>query len=325
MSSKKPKITSEDIAHGIVPFSNLLEMELPSKRVLLNPWLREKEIVLCSGFRGIGKTFFGMAIVDAISKGKKFGPWDAETSVPTLYLDGELAKEDMQDRGIEMQLGKDCKSPVYLYSNDLASERGLHNANLLNEDWRDAMREFLVENGIKLIVIDNISSLTAGIDERTKEDWDPTNQWLLSLRFAGVSSILFHHVSKKGDQRGTSSREDNIDCSILLKHPNGYTPDEGCRFVVHFTKNRVKSNEHHLITDLEFKYKSGKWHWEHAQKDVKFDVYQLLNDGISQAKIAKELGLSAGRISQIKYEAMRDGILTKNGKLTNTGWHIIQN
>lgn len=325
MSPKSSKITSEDIAHGILSFSNLIEMELPPKRRLMSPWLREKEIVLCSGFRGIGKTFFCMAIVDAISKGEKFGPWDAETSIPILYIDGELAKEDMQDRAIEMQIGKNCKSPVFLYSNDFASENGLQNANLLNGVWRDAMREFLVENEIKLIVIDNISSLAAGIDERTKEDWDPVNQWLLSLRFSGISSILLHHVSKKGDQRGTSSREDNIDCSILLKKPDGYTPDEGCRFIVHFTKNRVKSGEHHLITDLEFKYNSGKWHWEHVQKDAKFDVYQLLNDGMTQAKIAKELGLSPGRISQIKYEAMQDGILTKNGKLTEIGWHIVLN
>ena len=42
---------------------------------------------------------------------------------------------------------------------------------------------------IKLWVIDNLASLAAGLDENKKRDWDPVNQFLLELRFAGISTI----------------------------------------------------------------------------------------------------------------------------------------
>jgi hypothetical protein len=325
MSPKSSKITAEEISHGLLSFSNLVEMELPPKKIFLHPWLCEKSITLISGWRGVGKTFFALAIANAITKDQQVGPWKTENAATCLYVDGELPKEDMQDRAKEMQIGIKGARPIYLYSNDYFSAIGLPTANLLNSNWRNAMRRALIENEIKLLIIDNLSSLAPGYDECSKEDYDPINQWLLSLRFAGISVILLHHVNKRGDQRGTSGREDNIDNSIILKHPEGYTPSEGCEFIAHFTKNRVRSGDHHLIADLKFKYNAGKWHWEQGAKDTKFQVYELLNDGFSQNQIAKELKLTAGRISQIKYEAVKDGILTRSGKLTKTGWYVVQN
>jgi putative DNA primase/helicase len=304
-------------------FEEFIEAQFPPKKMFLHPWLTEKSITLISGWRGIGKTFMGLAIVSAVSKGQQFGPWKTETPVKCMYIDGELPKEDMQERAQEMSICSGSVTPAYIYSNDHASSMGLAQANLLDAVWRKAMLLYLVDMEIKLVVIDNISSLAPGIDESRKDEWDPVNQWLLQLRFHGISVILLHHVGKKGDQRGTSGREDNIDTSIILKHPDGYTPADGCRFITRFTKNRVRSGDHHLITDLQFDYQAGSWNWEQAQKDAKFDVYEMLDKGLSQKKIASELGLSQGRVSQIKHEAVLDGILDKNGKLTTVGWAVV--
>jgi len=75
------------------------------------------------------------------------------------------------------------------------------------ESWRTKMKSLLVARKVKLWVIDNLASLTSGLDENAKKDWDPINSWLLELRFAGISTIMLHHVNKDGGQRGTSARE----------------------------------------------------------------------------------------------------------------------
>ena len=56
---------------------------------------------------------------------------------------------------------------------------------------------------------------------------------------------------KDGGQRGTSAREDNLDISIMLKKPHDYTPEDGARFIVHFSKARVSTSRLNLIGDTE--------------------------------------------------------------------------
>jgi putative DNA primase/helicase len=119
------------------------------------------------------------------------------------------------------------------------NQHGLPRANLIDDDWRKMMKALLLANGIKLWVADNIASLAPGIDENSKQEWDPVNQWLLELRFAGITTIFLHHANKDGGQRGTSGREDNIDISILLDWPSGYTGGDGCKFVAKFKKARL--------------------------------------------------------------------------------------
>ena len=105
---------------------------------------------------------------------------------------------------------------VYIYSDAYANSLGLPRANLVSEIWRTTMKRILTTRGIKLWMLDNLASLAPGIDESSKCDWDPINQWLLELRFKGISTVMLHHEGKGGDQRGTSGREDNIDYSLSL-------------------------------------------------------------------------------------------------------------
>jgi len=90
----------------------------------------------------------------------------------------------------------------------------------------------------KVMILDNLASLTFGIDENIKEDYDPINQWLISLRFRGISVIMVHHAGKGGEQRGSSAREDNIDISIELSHPVNYKPEDSAAFNIEFKKAR---------------------------------------------------------------------------------------
>ena len=82
------KISQEDI---IMSASDFVSLDIPEKEEYLTPWLKGNSIGLGSGWRGIGKSFFAMGILNAISNGEPFGPWECKKAVPCLYLDGEMA------------------------------------------------------------------------------------------------------------------------------------------------------------------------------------------------------------------------------------------
>jgi uncharacterized protein YerC len=316
--------TIEDI---ILQADQFYSLDYPERQELIFPWLKEDSINLVSGWRGCGKTWFAMGILDAVTTGKGFGPWEPNKRVPCLFLDGEMAVQDDKERIEALQLNSDRENPLYIYCDGYANQCGLPRANLLNENWRQTIKRFLLTRKVKLWVVDNLASLASGLDENSKRDWDPINQWLLELRFAGISTIMLHHVNKEGGQRGTSAREDNLDISITLKNPHDYTPEDGARFIVHFAKARVQTKYLNLISDTEFKLQSidGVQVWTHegVKASNEREVIRMLDDGMTYRDIAKDLNISVGVITKIKKRAIENGYLTEKGKLTQTGFtHI---
>ena len=314
------KATIEDV---ILQAKDFTALEIPPKKKLLNPWLTEQSITLISGWRGTGKTWLALSILDAVSKGKSFGTWESETSVPCLLLDGEMPQQDIMERVEE--LGIDS---VYIYSDAYSNSLGLSKANLLSEQWRTDMKRILTTRGIKLWAIDNLASLAGGIDENIKKDWDPINAWLLDLRFAGIATIMLHHTNKEGGQRGTSAREDNLDNSIILKRPFDYTPEDGCKFVIHFAKARVRTQDLGLIPDTQFQLREDEagqlvWTWGSIKTENKKEILRLTDEGVKGSDIASLVGVSRPYVSKIQKEAREDGLLNTKGKLSPSGFDYV--
>jgi len=316
------KVSLEDI---IITSKEFSAIDLPEKQGFLMPWLKENSINLIYGWRGYGKTWMALGVLDAVSDGKTFGPWQCKASVPCLFLDGEMHQSDTQERIVQLKLNRDRKNPLFIYSDAQANEYGLPRANLVNPTWRTKIKSILLTRKIKLWVIDNLASVAGGIDENSKKDWDPINQWLLELRFAGIATVLLHHTNKEGGQRGTSGREDNIDVSMSLKLPNDYTLEDGARFIAHFTKARVPTADLPLISDIEFKIiedDSGLYSWTHrnVRKERKREILKMLDDGMDYNTIVDNLGVAKSYITKVKKQAIKDGHLTAKEKLTQSGF-----
>jgi len=314
------KATLEDI---ILQAKDFTALDLPPKNTFLNPWLTEQSITLISGWRGTGKTWLALSILDAVNKGQSFGPWDSGKSTPVLFCDGEMPTQDVIERIKELGI-----EGIYIYSDAYANSFGLPRANLLSETWRTTMKRFLLTHGIKLWVVDNLASLAPGIDENVKREWDPVNTWLLELRFADIATMLLHHTNKEGGQRGTSAREDNIDNSIILKRPFDYTPDEGCKFIAHFTKARVRTKDLNLIADTEFQLREDEkgqliWTWGSVRAETRKEVLRLTDEGMKGSDIAGAVGVTRQYVSKIQIQAKQEGLLSSSGKLSPTGFELV--
>ena len=293
----------------------------------LKPFIWRGNIILISGARGVGKTNFAICLASATSGGGQIGPWKAEGNTYCLYLDAEMMVTDIQER-LEM-LDVPEGIPLFIYSEALAYQLGLPRAHLMNEEWREKFKQILIDLGIQVLFLDNVASLTPGLDENSKQEWDPINQWLIELRFLGISVVLIHHLGKSGTQRGTSGREDNIDISIDLLKPSDYSPEDGCRFIAHFDKHRIPQRDLHLIGDTEFKLIPGEdgrhYYFAHAnpKTEAKKECLKLFSDGYDQKSICEQAGLSKGYVSKLKKSFIDDGLLSNKGELTPKGWSFL--
>lgn len=318
--------TYEDV---FLDISDFRKIEIDERRAYMEPWLKQESINLVFGERGVGKSLFAVSVLDAVSRGKNFGLWKCEKSVPCVYIDGEMTVADNHERIDDLKLlSGDRQSRFVIYSDHHANMLGLSRASLISEAWRSKMKSFLIAHKIKLLCLDNLASLASGINENKKHEYDPINQWLLDLRFAGISTMILHHESKEGKQRGTSAREDNLDISIQLKKPKDYFAEDGARFTVHFTKSRVRTKDLNLIADTEFKldqneYGQTEWIYKNVRAERRIEIIKLLDEGLEQKSIGEAVGYSKGQVSKIKSWAINEGILSKQGKLTPSGFEYI--
>ena len=326
--TKAPEPTQEaerktpTLADVVMPAATFIDLDMPPRRTLLAPWLIEASMGMIVGWRGVGKSMFAMGLTEALSRGVGFGPWPGGTAIKSLYLDGEMVQTDVAFRLIKM--ANERPQNLFIYSDHYANSLGLQSANLLNEDWRKEMKALLLNLEVRLWVVDNIASLAPGIDENSKKDWDPINQFFLDLRYNNIITIFIHHSNKEGEQRGTSGREDNIDFSILLEKPRNYNRENGCNFVAKFKKARVAQADLHLIGDSEFalvETPAGKYEWTvtSIKESSRVAVLTYLDQGLSYDGVTELVGVTKGRISQIKQAAIKEGLISKDGKLTAEG------
>ncbi|WP_459903935.1 AAA family ATPase [Desulfosarcina cetonica] len=291
---------------AILTTGDFKKIEVPPKTYSLFPWLWDGCYGMISGPRGCGKTWFITGVADAITRGESFGPWKCHEPKPCTIIDGEMPMGDYQERIDLIGLDGDRDAPLYLLSDAYVCEiLKRPSINLGCEETRKLLREVLLDCGVKTAFFDNVASLTPGMDENSKQEWDPINQWLIGLRYAGISPWLIHHLGKSGDQRGTSGREDNIDISIRLMKPTDYQQTDGARFVVSFTKKRISHKWLPLVSDLEMQCRpddNGKYIWTFGNPAMnkELSVLNLLICDIPQKDIAKELQISTGQVSKIR-------------------------
>ena len=282
--------------------SELFDLEIKAHEMMLDPILPEKGLVMVYAYRGVGKTHVALGIAYAVASGGTFLKWKAPKPRRVLLVDGEMPAAALRDRLASIVASAQQEATpdaMRVIAGDLIEEGGI--GNLADPAVQAELDKYL--DGVDLLILDNLSSLTAVIRDNDQESWTTIQQWLLRLRRRGISVLLVHHAGKAGEQRGTSRREDVLDTSISLRRPSDYVASEGARFEVHIEKGRgltgdaAKPFEAKLTADP-----GGRPIWTiHEIADVqKARVETLVADGLSVRDIAEETGIPKSTVHRIK-------------------------
>jgi hypothetical protein len=290
-----------------VSSAEFVQMELPPREAILEPWLHTQGLAMIHAPRGVGKTFLALSIAHAVAAGLGFLNWKAPKPRGVLYLDGELPAAAMQERMRQLSAAiGEPKCPLSIITPDL-QPGGM--PDLADPEWQDAVGEHIA-NDIDLIVVDNVSTLVRSGKENEAESWEPVQQWALSLRAKHKSVLFIHHSGKGGAQRGTSRREDVLDTVFALRRPADYRSDQGAVFEVHVEKGRQLHGKD--AEPFEAKLASGangllQWTARSLEQSTQQRVAALLAEGLSQQEIAEQLKLNKSTVSRYSKRAKESG------------------
>jgi KaiC/GvpD/RAD55 family RecA-like ATPase len=293
-----------------IPVGDLLAMTLPPRHWIVEGLIQDRDVVMVHSWRGVGKTLFIYGLAYAIASGTPFLRHQVSSPTPVLVCDGEMPREDMQRRFAAIVTGAEVQpqAPLLILSSDMLAE-GQRLPSLTTPEGRRIIERNLARlgDGPRVLILDSLSTLChSETPENDAASWDEMQAWLLKLRRQGVTILFCHHDSKASSQRGTSKREDILSQSVQLLRPKDYTPDQGARFEVHFTKARgihgadAAPYEAWLAADAQ-----GRQQWTVRELGaIKVgQARELAQAGLSVRDIGKKLGVGKSTVQRWLAEA----------------------
>lgn len=289
----------------IYNLNRFMSLDLPKAGMILDPIITEGSLSMLHAYRGVGKSFFAMSLALAVANGGKFLRWKAPHPAKVLYVDGEMPANCLQER-FQKVTGKSMIEENIDYTENLelfaADMQTFSTIDVGNKKMQEEISRIIKEKGIKLLILDNLSTLTT-IDELDAASWGIIQSWLISLRKSGVAVLIIHHSGKRGGQRGISKREDILDLVINLKNKakseKGDDEDEvmfNGKCQVMFEKNRNLSKKQISNLGIELlDMDNGSVSWV----DTYATVIDLKEQGCSCREIEAITGISKSRVSEI--------------------------
>ncbi len=289
------------------------ELYIDEERFLLEPWLISPSYSLLVAKRGLGKSWFSLAVAMAVASGTDMVHWHPPEPQGVLYIDGEMSSRQLQDRINGLAKGlPHIDENLYVLSVPHMVKCEKEPVSLAQEAWRREIRIYLKGHPyIKLVVFDNVSCLFSGLDENDKQQWDEPDAFFVALRSRGISSIVVHHTGKEASkgQRGSSSREDHVDVSLRLSGVSGHNPTDGCKLVTHFSKARCVHGEAIKSMQLDLEDIDGRLQFVQGEAtELQHKIMELHDSSMqySVRQIADMVGCSKTTvqktISRAKYD-----------------------
>jgi AAA domain len=290
----------------------LASINMPLREPIIGNWFKQGDLGFIYGPRGLGKTWLGMFLARKCAEGASLGglsEWNVYSPRRVLYVDGEMAMDEIRERDATLSVGV-APGLYYLQHEALFHLTG-RVLNLTEPVAQAAVLEKCRRDKIEILILDNLSCLFPGLRENGADSWDQVLPWLLELRRNRIAVIFIAHAGRNGAMRGTSRREDAAVWIISLTEPKDVVEvQQGARFIARFVKTRSTAGTECPSLEWTFLKPPGapKVHvtWKKLSASELFS--QCLELGMCSAKdIAKHMGLTPARVSQIAKKAMKDG------------------
>jgi hypothetical protein len=295
---------------GMCSSEQLSGLSIAPRTRIVGDWMLEGDLGFIYARRGLGKTWLALDLAHGIAEKRDVGPWQVHQQLKCLYLDGEMAPDDIRKR--DYALGE--ASPLLSYVNhEILFQRARRVMNLADRDFQKAVLANCKDNGFRVLFLDNLSCLASGMDENKAIDWEILLPWLLELRRAHLTVVFIAHAGRNNEMRGHSKREDPAFWIVRLDAPLADTEGQrGARFISRFTKWRSIQ-------------KPATYQWNYtpvgpndqevcveAKLAAPIDVFrQLIESGLETAsQIAEEMDVTTGYVSQLATRAKKDGWLS---------------
>lgn len=207
-------------------------------------------------------------------------------------------------------------SNVVVYAKAAQSHRAEF-PDIADTDWRVQIIEWCQREGVELLVLDNLTTLTDSLeDENSAADWSPLNALVVGLKEAGVATLLVHHANKTGgDYRGSTAIATTLETIVKLDALRGPQAKGGAGFQVTLTKNRANGRPE--VDGKTLLLRDGAWRVEVDEFERAAHVVEMVKTlrYRTQQELADELGVDQSAVSRIFTVAEAQGMGLAKGEL----------
>ena len=293
--------------------AEFMGIQFPPRQKLIGP-IDRQNTVLVHAQTGVGKTQLGVAIANHLISGTDLFHWEVPEPMGVLYVDGEMAGIDLQER-MAMYMHLEEERPLMVMNAiNWAATNGFPHPNLADPEWQQRILGWAEES--EVIILDNAMSLVnVGVSVNSDEYWRPVNHFNLQARAAGKTVIWVDHSNSNNEVYGTKTKQFHMNLVISLRHPpDRKDEDDHCEFQLTFSKKRnMKGNDG---WPFEAKLTEGpqgeaEWVTKYLDEANFMRAVEFLRNGVGHRKIAEELGVGAATISRYREKAHKAGMLPK--------------
>ena len=322
-----------DLYPYIITQKELSKEDIPKRKFVLGEWMPEDSFGMVYANRGVGKSWFCMAMAVAIANGDPtFLGWEIHEKRSVLYVDGEMAKVEIKERF--ENLADQYLDNLFILSSEMLYRDGKPIClDDVNEQLAiDNVLEKLEQEKTRpqILILDNLSTLRRGINENDNNEAQQLLDWLVSLRHKQYTVIIVHHSGKSGQQRGASIIEVPMDFVIKLDPPKENEKDiyDGAVFNFSFEKIRLKTpkpstGKLSLSTDQEGNLKLLSSTTDKLP-DRKYQILKYLKKNenetkMSIRKIAEKFNIAIGTVAGDRLALIKERLITKKYEVTKEG------
>jgi hypothetical protein len=213
---------------SLIPFiltqEELSMQDLPPREFLLSEWMPKDSFGMVYAPRGVGKSWFCMALAVAVSEGKKrFLGWDLHAQHDVLYVDGEMAQVDLKERFEGLCAGPNPR--LHILASEMLYREGkpliilavetvmwLGEMRKLNwDDWEPEKQTLFLRNtkngSSRLIPLNDNANAALQTLTKSHQRILPTNYeavksaWRRLCSLAGIEKLRFHDLRHEAISR----------------------------------------------------------------------------------------------------------------------------
>lgn len=280
----------------------------PPMEYIFYPCMPTQGICWIYAATGMGKTMFTLNLAYAIASGGTFLNYTCPKPRRVLYVDGEMAYNQLHSRVMTIRKHQgEMDFPGHLHFLTPDKIQPVRMPKIDHPEGQYVYEKKMIDEGFEVVVFDNCSALS-NIDMNKGIEWKKITDWELKLRSFGKSIINVHHAGKDvNGYRGASDMMDTADVAISLQPINQNDLEEKIiatkKFKVNYSKNRNFGGREALPFEVTFT--DGIWTCRSMEKSEMEMVVDMVGLKMNQRDIAKDIGMSLGKVNRLIKEAKK--------------------
>ncbi len=301
--------------------ADLWDADIPEREPMLGKWLTDYHLGMIYAPSGVGKSMFAMSLALTVAGGGEYLGWQAHTPQKVMIIDGEMDVIDLKERAIMLassipDIEVEAAKQNLTFLAFQGQETGTVWPDISDASCHPTIIKKVQENSIKLLILDNLSTLASVADENSASSWNEVLDLLRLLKREGCTVLLIHHSRKgkvsEGSYRGSQKLSVLLQSIIQLDHADGVPSMDGAAFQVTFEKLRGERSEE--TSGIKAHLKDGTWEWEQSNTTQAYQVVAIIREREckSQTEVAAVMNVAKGTISKWVTSAVSQGLITRD-------------